>query len=190
MNPTSRVVTLVADTVTVVTLPADDVNTATNFVEIVTDGAAPIDFRVQESQAPVLVGDATFAGTGDIWTFAAHGLVDDDRVRFSAVGTGAVGYAVDTDYYVITSATNTFQLSATEGGAAIVGTGDSVGTWTLDKHFFWAGDDDSWTLPAVANVSRVIRAYGNGVTTLSLISSGVPVVTITGMDHPYQGLNI
>ena len=66
--------------------------------------------------------------------FAAHGLAVQDHVRFTAVGTGATGYAVDTDYWVaaVTNA-NVFTLSATNGGTAIAGTTDSTGTWTLAK---------------------------------------------------------
>ncbi|MFH2073205.1 MAG: hypothetical protein ABIJ75_10190 [Actinomycetota bacterium] len=84
------------------------------------------------------LGAAVYTETGgvteDMWTLAAHGLVAGDHVRFTAVGTGATGYAVDTDYWVaaVTNA-NVFTLSATNGGTAIEGTGNSAGTWTLQK---------------------------------------------------------
>ena len=86
--------------------------------------------------ATTTLGAATYDEAGgtvdDVWTLAAHGLAVGDHVRFSAVGTGATGYAVDTDYWVaaVPGATE-FTLAATSGGAAIAGTGDSVGIWTL-----------------------------------------------------------
>ena len=82
---------------------------------------------------------ATFDVTGgaleDLWTSTAHGLAVGDTVQFRAVGTGAEPYAVDTTYYVVNvNDANTFQLSATSGGAVLEGTGtDSAGTWTPQK---------------------------------------------------------
>lgn len=83
------------------------------------------------------LGAATFDVTGgaseDLWTLASHGLAVGDKVKFSAVGTGAEPYAVDTFYYVVAAPDgNTFQLSATSGGGVLEGTGtDSSGTWTI-----------------------------------------------------------
>lgn len=84
------------------------------------------------------LGAATYDETGgtieDEWTLNSHGLAVGDTVRFTAVGTGATGYAVNTVYWVAAVPNaNEFSLSATEGGSAIAGTGDSVGTWTLEK---------------------------------------------------------
>lgn len=59
-------------------------------------------------------------------TSNAHGLVVNDRVRFTALG-GMTGVDTSTLYYVTAVATNTFQISATTGGAAItVGTGAAI----------------------------------------------------------------
>ena len=100
------------------------------------------DYKVEEVYQIDLtateLGDAAYTETGgvaeDMWTLAAHGLVAGDHVRFTAVGTGAAGYAVDTDYWVaVATNANVFTLSATNGGTAIEGTGDSAGTWTIVK---------------------------------------------------------
>lgn len=58
--------------------------------------------------------------TTDVCTSNAHGLVNGNKVMVSNSG-GALpgGLTANTVYYIITAATNTFQLSATEGGAAI-----------------------------------------------------------------------
>lgn len=89
------------------------------------------------------IGDATFDMTGgaseDVWTLTAHGLAVGDVVRFTAVGTGAAPYVVDTDYFVVNVTANLFQLSNTKGGPVIEGTGtegvdgDSAGTWTVEN---------------------------------------------------------
>ena len=100
------------------------------------------DYKVEEvyqlDTTPTTLGAAAYTETGgvteDMWTLAAHGLAVKDHVRFTAVGTGATGYAVDTDYWVAAvTNVNVFTLSATNGGTAIAGTTDSTGTWTLAK---------------------------------------------------------
>jgi hypothetical protein len=61
------------------------------------------------------------AATSDTITSNGHGLVDTDRVTLQAVFGEALptGLGATTVYYVISSATNTFQLSLTSGGAAV-----------------------------------------------------------------------
>lgn len=54
----------------------------------------------------------------DIITSAAHGLVDDDTIRLTGADLPA-GLSTATTYYVIEATTNTFQLSASEGGTKI-----------------------------------------------------------------------
>ena len=64
---------------------------------------------------------ATIANATDIWTSTAHGLAVDQKVRLTNSG-GALpaGFSPNTDYWVIAAnlAANTFQLSASKGGAA------------------------------------------------------------------------
>lgn len=69
-----------------------------------------------------LVEDADLVNN-DI-TSPAHGLVADDRVRFEAVPGGSnlpAGLSENTTYWVISTglATDTFRVSATQGGAAV-----------------------------------------------------------------------
>ena len=82
------------------------------------------------------------AGTDTI-TSAAHGLANADRVFVSSQTTLPGGLSASTVYYVISAAANTFQLAATEGGAAInittAGTGvhkwhKPTATVTLREH--------------------------------------------------------
>lgn len=78
---------------------------------------------------------ATIANATDIWTSTAHGMTVGQKVRLTNIGGSLpAGFAVDTDYFVIASnlAANTFQLSATKGGASVNATGDGTGTHTVN----------------------------------------------------------
>jgi len=72
-------------------------------------------------------GVAVTDGTADSATSRAHGLTDDDRVFLRAAHGEALPTGLDasTVYYVVSATTDTFQLSATQGGAAIdIGAGE------------------------------------------------------------------
>ena len=71
----------------------------------------------------------TAADTGDLFTSYGHGRVDDDQVVLQASPGSALptGVSEDVVYYVISATTDTFQLSATEGGGAIALTSDGEG---------------------------------------------------------------
>lgn len=77
---------------------------------------------------------ATFtanAGT-DTCTSTAHGLNNDIPVVLTTSGTLPAGLSTGTTYWIVNKAANTFQLSATRGGAAIdiTSTGSGTHTWT------------------------------------------------------------
>jgi hypothetical protein len=67
--------------------------------------------------------------TGDVFNSQAHGLVNDDRVYLEAGVGGALptGPVVGTVYHVVGVTTNTFQISATQGGGAVALTSDGTG---------------------------------------------------------------
>lgn len=71
--------------------------------------------------------DVTVSATDDTITKTNQKLDNGDRVRIASSGTVPGGLDDSTLYYVVGSSGNSFQLSATEGGAAIditsVGTG-------------------------------------------------------------------
>ena len=66
------------------------------------------------------------ANSTDLFTAAAHGLNNDDMV-YLAITTGLTGITAGY-FFVINTATGTFQLSATKGGAAVNFTADGTGT--------------------------------------------------------------
>lgn len=73
------------------------------------------------------VQGATFAASTDTFTSYAHGYSNDQRLLVYDLNQTGVptGYTEGTVYWVVGVATDTFQLSATQGGAAVNGTTDS-----------------------------------------------------------------
>lgn len=60
--------------------------------------------------------------TADTWEAPAHGLANDQRVRLESIpGSGALPTTTseNTEYWVVSATTDDFQLSTTQGGAAI-----------------------------------------------------------------------
>lgn len=85
-------------------------------------GAAPLG-----GQTPKV---ATAANSGDVFTSYAHGYANTDRVVvFDIEGAGVpTGLTEGTVYFVVSSTTDTFQVSLTSGGAAVTfSTDGSVG---------------------------------------------------------------
>ena len=101
-----------AGTVDVIAVGIYDALTSGNLLGIAfLDGGDPIVFLV----------DATGV-TNNTLTAGAHGLANDQRVRLQRIpGAGAIptGLAENTTYFVVGTATDTVQLAATQGGAAI-----------------------------------------------------------------------
>lgn len=74
-------------------------------------------------------GTVTIATPG-VWSSTAHGMQNGNRVSLSTTGALPTGLAVNTIYYLVGVAANTFQLAATWGGAAIATTGSQSGVHT------------------------------------------------------------
>jgi len=64
-------------------------------------------------------------------TATGHGLTNGKRVQFTTSGALPTGILANTTYFVINAATDTFNLSATQGGAAIATSGGQSGTHTM-----------------------------------------------------------
>jgi len=61
-------------------------------------------------------------------TATGHGLTNGKRVQFTTSGALPTGILANTTYFVINAATDTFNLSATQGGAAIATSGGQSGS--------------------------------------------------------------
>lgn len=67
-------------------------------------------------------------GSPAVFTFTAHGLTNGKRVILTTGGTLPTGLSPNTIYFVVNAASNTFNVSATQGGSAINTTGAGSGT--------------------------------------------------------------
>lgn len=74
-------------------------------------------------------------------TLNAHGMPDGHPIRFTTTGALPTGLAINTTYYVKSPTANAFNVSATNGGAAINTSGSQSGTHRAIGEY-WA------TLPA------------------------------------------
>jgi hypothetical protein len=82
--------------------------------------------------ATLTIPTASVNTTSDTITSNAHGLVNGAQVNYNNQGGASItGLTSGNDYYVVNATTNTFQLSATLGGAAIdlSGTGNNSQTF-------------------------------------------------------------
>lgn len=78
----------------------------------------------------------TIASPGVV-TWTGHTLSNGDIVVFTTTGALPTGITAGTSYYVVNAATNTFQISATSGGAAINTSGSQSGTHTGTSGKYW-----------------------------------------------------
>lgn len=78
------------------------------------------------------LGDPNIAWTG-------NSLPMDAPVRFTTTGALPTGFSPGTTYWVVATGTNTFQVSATHGGAAITPTVSQSGTHTASEGARTAG---------------------------------------------------
>ena len=106
---------------------------------------------------------------------AAHGLYVGERVRFVTTGGLPTGLNVGQDYYVIAAGytADTFEISATLGGAAIVTSGTQNGVHTL---FCWSicspgADETTFNIPDPRGYFLRIWDGGRGVDTNRLFGS-------------------
>lgn len=88
--------------------------------------AAPV------AQSYDLIGNCTIShAEPGVVTYTAHGLANDDRVRFRTTGTLPAPLAVDVDYFVENKTDDTFNLTLTVAGSEIDTTSDGSGTHSL-----------------------------------------------------------
>ena len=64
-------------------------------------------------------------------TAAGHGLTNGKKVQFVTTGALPSGILANTTYFVINASTDTFNIAASQGGAAIAASGGQSGTHTL-----------------------------------------------------------
>ena len=70
----------------------------------------------------------TGSSSDDVIAATAHGLSDGDKIQFTAI-TNGTGISTNTTYYVVNSATNTFQISTQAGGTVVTFADFTAGTF-------------------------------------------------------------
>lgn len=94
----------------------------------------------------------TIASPGVVnWT--AHGLPNGKPVKLTTTGVLPAGVTAGTTYYVVSAGTNSFQLAATVGGAALDFTSGQSGTHTLTANDIGkpVSDEDYWVFKSITN---------------------------------------
>ena len=89
---------------------------------------------------PVLGNVTISIASPGVVTLTDHGLADGDRIRLFTTGALPTGLSSNTDYYLVSTATNTFSLATTRGGTAINTSGTQSGTHTAQYFPYGAGD--------------------------------------------------
>lgn len=113
-------------------------------------------------------------------TWTAHPLVVGDKVSFETTGALPTGLAVGTNYYVISVTTNTFQISATPGGAAVNTSGTQSGTQTC-RHNPWGCGNGTTTfnVPDLRGRTLIGADPTNAAARMGVLST-LPVLGATG----------
>jgi microcystin-dependent protein len=112
----------------------------------------------------------TIASPGVV-TWTGHSFENGDPIVLTTTGALPTGLTAGTTYYIVNKAANTFQLSATVGGAAINTSGTQSGTHT-GIHAPYGRGDTSTTFNVPDLRGRVLIALDNlGGTAASRITS-------------------
>lgn len=91
----------------------------------VTANSTTVSNLVDVSQSAIT--NAALAAASGTFTSAAHGLANGTQVTVSGVGMAQNGYRAVEVFYVVNTATNTFKLARSSGGAAVVPATDIQG---------------------------------------------------------------
>jgi hypothetical protein len=110
------------------------------------------------------------------WT--GHGMVAGQPVVFSTTGTMPNGLAAAFTYYIVSPTTNTFEVAATVGGAALATSSAGTGTFSCaaQGNNIYAGNVITGaTTGATATVAAALERTGNWVANLvgNLVVTGV-----------------
>jgi hypothetical protein len=97
-------------------------------------------------------------GTPAVFTLNSHGLDNGDALVLSTSGVLPTGLTAGTVYYVINTATNTFNVSLTAGGAAVNTTGAGSGTHSMTYFYSDISSTDQWQFAQHGDVVVAVQA--------------------------------
>ena len=123
-----------------------------------TSGGAAVSFTTN-GQTITLTPDFTT----DVFTAAAHGLINGTEVLIDAATTMPVGLLANQIYFVVNATANTFKVSLTAGGAAVDYTTNGVGAVTargvirVTQAGFWSaiGDESVVAINGTTVITRL-----------------------------------
>lgn len=125
-------------------------------------------------------GNATVTmtiATPGVVTWTGHGLSDGAMVLLTTTGALPTGLTPGGVYFVVGSATNTFQLAATSGGAAIATSGSQSGVHTAFHIGSYEVSGNGWTPGGEALTGVAVTTV---TTNDALIDADNVVVTASG----------
>lgn len=144
------------------------------------DGTHTAKRQVDGAVANATVTMAT--GTPGVITDTGHGFSANQAVKYKTTGALLTGLTANVWYYVLSPTTNTYNLSATPGGAAINLSGTQSGTHTR----FASGPNEvygnGWPAggPTLANVTETQAAITDATVNDAMIDADDVVVTASG----------
>lgn len=136
----------------------------------------PRSIVVSATAASYTLGAVTFTDVGDLVTLNNHGLSNGEAVTFGTITT-TTGISINTTYYVISSTTNTFQLSATVGGAALPLTTNGTGVLSSSYYAIVKAQVDRG---GTFSLNGVVALSSHSTTWTTLSSSALTYATPSG----------
>lgn len=122
---------------------------------------------VDQSGNPITSTTVTITiATPGVVSWTGHGLAADTAIILNTTGALPTGLTVGTIYYVRNPAANSFELSATVGGASINTTGSQSGSHSaqLAASWVWSSNVSAVNFTGLAGASEIlVFAYGVAV---------------------------
>jgi len=144
-------------------------------------GAIPTYERTTLAANAILGGTATFVNGSATITKNSHGYSNDMPVHLTTSVSLPTNFAIDTVYYVVNQATNTFQVSATVGGVAIIAGSAGSGTQAVNPVIVTT-DTTSWTVgDSIVVGKRNIKGQGDTTSRTINVISGVNIIPSSGI---------
>lgn len=133
---------------------------------------------VDQSGSPITSTTVTITiASPGVVSWTGHGLAADTAIILNTTGALPTGLTVGTIYYVRNPAANSFELSATVGGASINTTGSQSGTHSaqLAASWVWATNVSAVNFTGLAGASEIlVVAYGAAVS-----ASGAAMIQVS-----------
>lgn len=119
------------------------IDSSVNKIYVHNGVAATHQYYVYDTAVTPTFLESTITGTNatpGVFTLTAHGFLANDPVLFKTTGSFS-GLTTNTVYFVRNQTANTFELSATSGGASISTAGTQAGVHTIGRAFGTTGSN-------------------------------------------------